>query len=542
MKRILLLLSCIGLIISRSTLLFTEPRMWAEEASHYYRNAIYGNWIEGVFFLPVKTAGYFNIISSLPCTLAFHFTSIEDAPLFLTIFSLIIFIGVLARIIFIETIFNFSFLQKSLLCIGILFFIPSQATMEVWLNTINLQVFGGLISTLIVFTSPNYYKNTIRLVIDCLVLFLFALSGPYAIFCGIAFFLNLVYNRSKVNIALFSIISLGTLVQIGAFLFLKTNNLLSTSKTSPFSFEYVFSSIGKFFYVDSFIDLSYAGKLYMYYSLYFSPVDLDNGRNLIIQSIIGLTFFALTLIWIIKVSNRNLEVILKLSSIIFPSLFLITVFAMKMTPGGRYAFFPSFLILIILVVSFGQKERLLKFICVILITPSIIIGIQHFWSYKHKVFFAKDKNPTSWKDQIVELKKHPKCDNNVTVWPYPRWKFQFPLPQEIGIIKQSFSNYINTKQSPADSHIINLNDTVCLDMLKISVCTDRDVEGMSILFHKKPIPLRKVGQNLYELNSRLEQRPDKGDYEKLVISGDREFIINNLTLSSPLNSYTIGAK
>ena len=152
------LLFLLFLIFYRSPHILTEGRFWGEEGSYFFSNSRNYGWFQGIFsFYP--EGGYYNFFPRLASVLA-TFPDIEYAPLVTAYMSLTVYLTIITFIIFTESDLFHNKVQKFLA--SFLLIISPSFVPEVWLNTLNLQIYFGILTFIILFLKENqnnFFKN-----------------------------------------------------------------------------------------------------------------------------------------------------------------------------------------------------------------------------------------------------------------------------------------------------------------------------------------------------------------------------------------------
>ncbi len=390
----LFLFAC-GVLLSRAPNLLLFPRFWAEEATEYFAYAYSHTFWETLFFFQKSdVGGYFNLAASLPAALAGSLFSVESAPLVTTFFSFAVMLLPVSVLTF-----GSSYLWNSLFsrCFALLFiFLAPTATPEVWMNSINSQVFLGVFTFLILF--ENFENRSIAWKSFCCFMLLFAgLSGVYAIFLVPAFCARLYARRDPVTLLLVCCLLLCACIQGGLFLsgavgeggdvrrFSET--LWSLGPSSVFINHYLFPILGRELAYEAWHDVlmerasmyawwgSILGALFLFITAWSATLVKEEQRQWFIVGFVGL----------LTVS------------------FCTMISAFDGIAGGRYAVVPSvsFLLLIVALIRF-TRSWWLSLILTFGLGVSLSSGFAHYWN---DPFFRCRKNCPKWDTEVAIWRK-----------------------------------------------------------------------------------------------------------------------------------------
>ena len=422
----LTIISCILIlliVIFRAPNILLEPRFWAEEGTLYYAHATLSGILEGIFFSPKGTAGYFNLAASFPATIAAHFSSVELAPFVTTYFSLFIYLMIFSLVLWGKSYFWNTLILKVSTCFIILFFPSSNASGETWLNTINLQVYCGLIAFIIVLENTTVIARTKKWFLRLVILFC-VLSGAYTIFLAPLYFVKCFYERSRETFIHLFIIIFGSLIQISAFAYIKYNGLLSAKKLVAFSWEKALISVLEHQIALPF--LGYTGKQFL------------NNITLFLADYVSLAIISMSMILVLVKcrSYINLQLVLGF----FLLALLTSVFSMGGVAGGRYAVLPSivFGLLLLSVVSSDILPISVKYIARFVLACSILSGAYDYQFNTKPVITGSELPRPDWTSQINNWRKDTSLVLNM--WPYYRWKGRIPSIEQVSDLNHKFEN------------------------------------------------------------------------------------------------------
>ncbi len=429
-----LFLIILVLIISREPNLIIHPRFWAEEGTCYFYNAYKNGFLNGLFFVPTRTAGYFSFLANISAAFA-SLVPIEYAPSITTLFSLSYLIIVFSIIIWGKS-YLWNQTNKKILAVLLLLFAPT-AIEEIWLNTINLQVYAGICSLCILFEDTSK-ASKFRLFFYRTLILINTLTGFYTSALLGGFILKWIWQRRKESIIQSSIIFVASIFQVIVFLQLKTLNQISYKKLAGYDLWKAFSYTLKFLILDPVLGQKPAAHFLNLLGIDIAAIVKSPHDNYVIlcgwMSLIVIFLF----LYVITIKKRDIINIILL--VCFCSLsFLVTYGAIGGIPGGRYAGFPGLLLLFILlhnisipsdfnrisqlksgisslISAITNRKHVLNGFLIMLLLISLSYGSCRFWHMKYDY-----ENAPLWKKEIQQLKKNPSY--TVTIFPYPRWKF-----------------------------------------------------------------------------------------------------------------------
>ena len=404
--KIFLFFLILFLIFYRSPYIFIHGRFVAEEGSVYFANAFKNNFINTIFFVDYLS-GYLNFWANLSSFFA-SITPIEFAPLVTVYLSLIpkllIFFFILNKKFFFFT----SYLEKLFACCVVLF--SSAMVPEIWANTINSQVYFAIL-TLVIFLIKNQ-KDDLS-VFQLVLISVSGLTGIYSCAIFPIFFLKFIKFRIKQDFYNFLILFSLTLIQLLIIFFSKSNGLLYEKKLNFFiSYQEIIS-----FYYNIFVKTFLGRDLVIYLINFFN---LSTKIYLIFISSISLFFFY----FLFKKKNFLEENNFRFFIFVLIFQFLIVSFLVLIgnasdQVAGRYAAFPSVILLFIFIILFKSlKNKLFKYFFLFILILSLLIG---FLDYRYKAKYIKlleCVNCPPWTDEVKKWEK----DNtyNLKIWPYPR--------------------------------------------------------------------------------------------------------------------------
>lgn len=461
----IIFLGILGLIFYRSPELFLYPRFWAEEATLYFKSIYENSFLEGLFFIPRYTAEYITLSVNIPLTLAAHFFPIEYAPTVSTYFSLLILLIPFGLILWGNSYIWDSTIKKILVCLIILL-APTSTEAEIWLNTINLQVYCGIISICILFEKIDSNDlSKIKKWFYRLLLLFCGLSGPYTMFLSPVFLLKAWHEKSRESFWHFGIILAASIIQSTLFFTIRYLNMINPAKISHFDLVkapiYLFNHhimtpiLGIWVRLGANVeDFMVTGKL--------------QGTLLLIVSLATVITIFIILYFLTKNRTSIYRIILLIA---FLSVSLLTSYAsMHGVPAGRYAVIPGILFLLLLLDNIDfSKFNLKSLFLLILLGLSLVMGFKSFNTKEY--WMAYVEGAPKWTDEIAQWK--PNSDHLIASWPFPwlddSWKFylsnrellndlkeKIQAVDEINLVaqEQEVETVININGLPIDFHLV----------------------------------------------------------------------------------------
>jgi hypothetical protein len=399
----------------RSPYIFLNSRFVAEEGFTFFEYIWEKGFFKGLFFFD-SFAGYLNLIANILVSIS-SLMKIEYSP-YITVYGSLIFILLpVYFILFRESeLFNTD-LKKY---IGsLLVFITPPLVPEVWVNSINSQVYLCIIAIIILFMIN---LNNIQRKINYLIIFIAGLSGVYTCCLLPLFFINYFMKRNLYNFINFIIILFSTLLQFYFVLRSKINNhLMEKVLVADLDFNIYIN------YVYNILAKPIFGRQITHF-IWNDMINLIPGINYFYLFLI--IFFILIIFLFYNYKNLHFvlmknKTLIYLMYIFFTISVLVLIGAAGDYVGGRYAVIPGVtLLLIILHLAFEMQTKKIKIFFIILISFSLSSGIYEFRPPTENVKYQYIKfldciNCPEWKAEIKKWKN----DNNyiIKIWPYPTW-------------------------------------------------------------------------------------------------------------------------
>lgn len=402
----------------RSPYIFKYGRFFAEEGNKHFAYAWENGFLKGLFFLE-KEAGYLNFIANL-LTATSSLINIELSPM-ITVYGSLIFILLPSYfLLFRESLF-FDTNSKKIIGSFLLFITPPFVP-EIWVNSINAQVYLCINSILILFMIN---LNNLQKKINHLIIFIAGFSGIYTCCLLPLFATNFFLKKNFYNFLNFLILFVASCVQFFFILQAKIANVLPSYVLAAdldinLMVNYIYNILLKTFF----------GRQIMY----------SLGENIFfLYSKLSYVYALLSVFFIILIIllfnyKKLISFIIKDKVLLYLIFIFLSVSALVLVGasgpyvGGRYASVPgATLLLIILHAMFKTKIKKIKIAFAVLISFSLISGMYEFrpptQNVKHKyVKYLDCINCPEWKNEIKKWKK-----NNqyiIKIWPYPTKKMK----------------------------------------------------------------------------------------------------------------------
>lgn len=381
----------------RAPSILLEPRFWAEEGTLYFRNAFNHSFWEGLFFVPKRTAGYFALSANLPTTLAAYAVPLRYAPAVTTYFSLIVQLIPFAIILWGKSFVWEARLQKILACAVLLF--AATASGEAWLNTINLQVYCGIISLILLAEDLSEAAGK-KLALYGVIQAFCALSGVYSTFLFFAFAIKLYQYPSKGSWMQAAISFCCAVIQIAVFISLQLNQQISSKKFSEnFPWADVIPNSFYFHFALPILGQEHATTVSSFLGFTPSKVHLLSKPEQL-TVILCCAAIMLSLVILLAVLKRAPLRIPLLVGFLTVTL-LTTTSAVAATPGGRYAVFPgAFMLLLLLAEAPGRFISFRNSAFLGLVAVALWQGSRYF--YHKKSYWDCHEACPHWSDEVAK--------------------------------------------------------------------------------------------------------------------------------------------
>ncbi|MBE2295014.1 MAG: hypothetical protein IAF00_08675 [Phycisphaerales bacterium] len=377
------------LIISAALIIYLKapniiifPRFWAEEGTVHFKFAYENNLIDNILFVYWKV-GYYNLFTNFATEIA-SLISLTYAPFITTGFAFVV--QLIPYIILLTgNSYLFDKEYKKIFGFLALAFLPSMIG-EIWLNTINSQIWFGLIGLLLLFENFEKISNQRKYFYRSL-FFIGGLTGLYSLVFYPLFAVKVILERNKEIVICFFILTITLFIQLYIFYLAMDFNLLNEKR---------FSSIG-------------TQSIQSIFFSQFTASIIGKNTNLIFILIITISFFYIC----IPINKKD-----KISIALFLSWFGMAAFTILGSfhgnPGGRYAIISGYIVLFYLIhnLNYGEKKSIL---ITFMLLIAILIGFFNYinkdialqcdgknWNNEVKIFLGDKKYklsecPRKWK-------------------------------------------------------------------------------------------------------------------------------------------------
>ena len=379
----------------RSPYIFLNGRFFAEESIHF-AYAWKNGFLNGLFFIEAY-AGYFNFIANILASFA-SLIKIEQAA-FVNIYGSFFTIILLPYLIlFRDSILFFN--DKKKVLGSLLLFCSPPFTPEIWINSVNLQIYLCLIVIVILFMKNLNKKQKI---LNHSIILISGLSGIYSCILLPLFSLKYLKKKNFYNLFNLIIISFTTLIQFLLIIFFKTQNTLHDS---VLKFNLDFSGIHLFFYNNILKPFFNRQIIYLIWEKFSIVFPLINYFIFIMICIL-----ILFVILIKKYQNilewlREDNVSIFLIYIFFTVSIIITFGSLGNYYGGRYSVITGVtLILLTFHVYSKVEQKFFKGTLLVLIISALTSGFYQFRpssnDFKYQYINILDcNNCPVWKEEV----------------------------------------------------------------------------------------------------------------------------------------------
>ena len=401
------------LIYSRSPYIFNYGRFMSLDLVYHFEIEKL-NLINSLFFVDYS-ARYLNLISNISSIISTRFFDLENAQYVAVYLSLIIYFIILHKILFEESKLFSNQIQKYVF--SSLIILSPVMSFEIWLNAINLQVYLGLLTILILFLNPEKTKKSINyfLLIIC------GLSGIYSCALTPLFFWNYLRQKTKYSFICFFILFLCSIIQLSLIYISAFKVEIGSSNTALIldfskyeSISFIYNTV-----IRAFLGSSFPKFIFELFGLNLKTIITnENLKDLLflISIFIFIILISFTFRVFSNLKHENKFVFTYLTLIFFILSFVVIFGGVSDSLHGRYSALPGITtVLMVLYVASNLKKTFLKNLSIIFISCSLIFG---FYDYRLKNYlvYLDCINCPNWK---MEVKKY-KNDNNYrpNAWPY----------------------------------------------------------------------------------------------------------------------------
>ena len=406
-KKEILFFILLLIIFYRSPHILLHGRFGAEEGQIYFSNAYKYGFFYSLPFVDFRS-GYLMLWANISGIIANIF-SLKLAPLISNYLALIPKLLIFYFILYKESYLVDKFKFKLFLCFLVLlspFNVP-----EIWLNSINSQIFLCILSFLVVL-NKNEKQN-----INYLSIFIVLMAGFTGLYTCVLlpvfFFKYLKFKtlQDKYNLI---ILSFCTIIQFSIVIFSKTKNLLYEGKLHEVDINLIYN------YLYNVPVKAFLGRNLTQFIYYNLNINIKFASFFVCMFALLITGY---LIYYFKkninIFNNNKFIINSLLYSFFSISILVLIGAVGPYVGGRYAALPSFfLITTALFLAIIIQNSKFKFFLYLILFISILSGAYEF---KHNNKYKKYLICIDCPNWIYEVEKFRKNnDYRLGIWPYPR--------------------------------------------------------------------------------------------------------------------------
>ena len=401
------------LIYSRSPYIFNYGRFMSLDLIYHFEIEKL-NLINSLLFVDYN-ARYMNLISNISSIISTRLFDLENAQYVAIYLSLLIYLIILLKILFEESYLLSNTIQKYLF--SALFILTPVMSFEIWLNAINLQVYLGLLTIIILFLNSNKTQK----IFNYFLLVICGLSGIYSCALTPLFFLNYLRQKSRYNFICFFILFTCSIIQFSLILIStsiiedgpsNTVVILDLSKYETISF--IYNTV-----IRAFFGSSFPKFIFDNFGLNLNTILInDNLKDLLFFiSLFVFIFFMFFIIWVFKNFKKKEEknVLIYLTLIFLILSFVVIIGGVSDSLHGRYSALPGITIVLIVLHVVSNSKTFLKNLSIFFLGCSLIFG---FYDYRLKNYlvYLDCINCPDWK---MEVKKY-KNDKNYmpNAWPY----------------------------------------------------------------------------------------------------------------------------
>ena len=414
-KKELLFVILLTIFFYRSPFIFLNGRFMAEEGSIYFANAFKYNTLYSLSFVDFNS-GYLNLWANISGVVANIF-KLKFAPIVSNYLALIPKILIIYLAVYNKSLLLNKFEHKVLFCL--LVFISPLNVPEIWMNSINSQIFLCIITFILVF---SYYPKKELNYFHIILIFMAGLTGIYSCILFPLFFFKYKIYKNRQNYLNFLLLLICTIVQLSFVLYAKLSNILYEDKMHLINFDiiinYIYNVLVKAFLGTSLTKYFYFNFLASKFNLYFISV-------IMCLILIASTFFLYNFVKKKNLlNNKNKFIFISLFYSLVATSIVVMIGAVGDYVGGRYAALPSFYILMIVLTLYILSINFnFRFFFLLLMISSILSGIYEFRppvkNIKHQYIKYLDcLNCPNWENEIKKFK----ADKNyfLKIWPYPK--------------------------------------------------------------------------------------------------------------------------
>ncbi|MCH7959055.1 MAG: hypothetical protein IID08_02920 [Candidatus Hydrogenedentes bacterium] len=448
----------VAVIVLREPQFLITPRLWAEEGSYFLKYAMLHGVLNGLFFIPKDTAGYFLLCATFPSTIA-AYLSLVWAPLITTYFSFLYLVVLLAVVLYGKSMLWDTFAKKFSICMAVL--VIASADSSVWLNTINLQIYCAIFTLILLAENVSECSRT-RKYFQRSMLFFSGLSGLYSVAMLPAFVIKCVKTKERESIVHASILLICGIVQGAVVLVLI---LLGDIHENKLVYVSVFKRMQYVFFfhiIQPILGRGDVGYKFAYGLVGLTRDDLSRSAagitspDMVLKGLVCLFLVCVVLFMLVKKPRNEMQIPV-LTAFLCIVLF-VSIGASSGVPADRYAAVPAFIFFSLVLGSF-QRFALRdlgtfagrKSLCLLLLVGSAICA--GLWNYRSIPFnYTYGPSSPSWSSEILQWQQNPHYI--LSIFPHPPWKIYLPSRENLLEINAALKKTRNRTLSAGESLII----------------------------------------------------------------------------------------
>jgi len=414
-KRKIFVFFLLALLFYRSPFIFLNGRFMAEEGSVFFKYAYLNNFFDTLFFIDFLS-GYMNLWANISAIISNLFP-LKFSPLVSNYLSLIPKLLIIIYIFYKKNIFIDNFYYQ-IIFILIIFISPLNVP-EIWMNSINSQIFFAVIVFFLIFLKYDKSKYDI---VDSSILTIAGLTGVYSCIFFPIYLLKFIYYKTKQDFLNFIILSISAFFQLAIVVYSKFSNSLYEGKLHAINSELIINFVYNIL-VKSFLGTDLTK--YIYYN-FLNKIDLIFLSIVIIFLLVAILFFNLNSLKNINLKKKKYQenklILITILYAFISTSFLVLIGGTGDYVGGRYAALPSFYFLVFFIfIHKLSKKNFLKYLSLFFLTSSIFFGSISFKNNDYSHYLECNGCP-NWFDEVKKFNQ----DNTylMKIWPYPQKAMQ----------------------------------------------------------------------------------------------------------------------
>ncbi len=438
------------LIAARAPRLVLEPRLWAEEANVHLAHSLSHGILSSLLLVPTSSgpAGYLNLPANLAATLSAHFATLESAAAIATAVAFLLQLLPFALVLWGRSRFWSTPARRFAVC-AVFLFAPAVRP-DVWLSTINSQVFCGL-AAFVILTEDLRFASRRRIWIYRAILVFCGLSGAYAGLLFLPFLMRAYLARSAESRVQATLVGLCAAIQ---FVFYLTT--LYVVPHAGFRFDELrLAAIPTIVLLEHIVE-PIIGAPVTERALPRGPLADNLYQALPAEAwesvFVGLLSMAVSIAFWWWLSRWRTDPFYRL----FPLSFVVLAGGTSLLAAGlprrRYAVLSSLVLLAgLLVASWSETpSSRRRQICRLLVGVSLLAGVATFWL---EVPWYRRGQPVSnfgsypgrpdWRTEISLWRENPR--HRIRTWPYTSglsWSTALTTPAELRDLQAAFDRWL----------------------------------------------------------------------------------------------------